>query len=294
MSASAAATARSEEYALGLSLLRQVTETLAAEGVRCWLDAGACLRAVRNGVPWSTDVDLGMWRDDYDAVLRAVERLRAAGFQVRFQGGMPYFDDHVALHPPIGTAPPFTNIDLVLYRRLGAEAAKVNSGVPDYSQPFARAMRRLLMNLRQPRFEGRTAWSRVGRALPFALRAALWRAAFEAYRMAYRSVWFVAPRAFFEELAELRVDGVAFHVPRDAAGYLAYRYGPGWRAPQPGWRLADGEVVRLRPIRRMASRDLLRRFVESDVIVWHKRVTPRGSFEFRPDEIRAILARDRR
>jgi hypothetical protein len=277
----------------GVAMLAHVAGVLAAEGVTCWLDAGACLRAVRNGVPWSTDVDLGMWHDDREGVLRAVARLRSEGFQARFQGGMPYVDDHVALHPPIGAAPPFTNIDLGMYRRLGDEAVKLNSGMPLLSQPFARTLRRLLMTLRKPRFSGRTPAGRLGNLTPFALRKALWRLAFALYRGAYRSVCFVAPRSFFEELRELRIGEATFFAPREAEAYLAYRYGEDWIAPKPGWRFSDGQILRIRPMRGLLQPRRLR-FVESDAIVWHRRVTPRGSFEFTPEEVRRILARDLR
>lgn len=276
----------------GVAMIRHVVDALATEGVTCWLDAGACLRAVRNGLPWSTDVDLGLWHDDYEAALRAVTRLRSEGFQVRFQSGMPYVDDHVALHPPIGAAPPFTNIDLGMYRRRGDEAVKVNSGMPLYSQPLARAMRHLLLNLRKPRYAGRTFLGRLGNMLPLTCRKALWSAAFAIYRGAYRSVWFAAPRRFFEELREIRIGEATFLVPRDAEGYLAYRYGEDWIAPKPGWRFSDGEMLRFRRMRDIPTRDFRLRFVESDRIVWHRRVKPRGSFEFTPEEVRRILARD--
>lgn len=277
----------------GVAMLRRVVDALADEGASCWLDAGSCLRAVRNGVPWSTDVDLGLWHDDYEAVLGAVARLRREGFQVRYQGGMPYVDDHIALHPPIGTAPPFTNIDLVLYRRRGDEAIKVNSGMPLHSQPFASELRRLLMNLRKPRYEGRSRLGRLGRLLPFTLRKRVWSVVFAIYRRVYRSVCFVAPRHFFEDLREIRIGDSRFLAPREAESYLSYRYGEDWVAPKAGWRLSDGQALRFRPMRATTRQDFRLRFVESDEIVWHKRVTPRGSFEFTPEEIERILARDR-
>jgi len=278
----------------GLALLVQVFDALREEGVQAWLDAGSCLRAVRNGVPWSTDVDLGMWRDDYEAVIRAVARLRRAGFQVRWQGGMPYFDDHVTLFPPIGTSPPYTNIDLVLYRRIGDEAVKANSSAPDYGQPLARVFRRLLRDLRRERYEGRTLAGRIGNLLPLTARRAAWRSIFAVYRLLYRSVCFVAPAALFERLRGVDIDGVVLPAPEDAEAYLEFRYGADWRQPKPGWRLSDGQVLRIRPIRGIASAELLRSFQTSDEIVWHKRVTPRGSFEFTPEEVERIRARDRK
>jgi phosphorylcholine metabolism protein LicD len=56
-------------------------DALATVGVRVWLQGGALLGLVRNGKPigWDTDVDFGVFDDDWNSI--GVRALEDAGFR---------------------------------------------------------------------------------------------------------------------------------------------------------------------------------------------------------------------
>jgi glycosyltransferase involved in cell wall biosynthesis len=279
----------------GLKVLDLIQQALDSENVPYWLDAGGCLKAYRDGqFIESTDLDFGMWRDHIRRILKAVERLREKGFSARFQGGMPYVDDHVVLLPPREFSTPFANIDFVMYRRLGDEACKISTDHPEYSQPLSRTVRSILTKIRRSKFRSRTLRAKIGNALPFSLRAHAWKWIFYTYLYVYKTVWFVVPAQYFDALVQIDVHGTKVLIPKDTEGYLAYRYGANWRTPTKKWRLTDGFLIRIRSARSLANEFRRPIFIESDDIVWDRPVIRRGSFEFTPEERRRAAEAEER
>jgi hypothetical protein len=45
----------------------------------------------------------------------------------------------------------------------------------------------------------------------------------------------MVPAGFFEELKMLELFGYEFPIPKDAEGYLAYKFGEDWRTPNRDW-----------------------------------------------------------
>lgn len=280
-----------EANASSQRIMLQVRQALEAEGVNFWLDAGSCLKAVRDGqFLRASDVDIGMWRSQTTAILRAVERLRQQGFRVRFQNGLPYVDDLILLMPPDDAPRSFMGIDLMLYRAIGDEAAKPNSGTPVHSQFLVGPVMTLLRRLTVETYSDRNLLTRLANLVPLQVRKAAWRCLFELYSRAYQTIWFVVPRHHFGTLGNVEVDGIAWPVPSKVTDYLEYRYGHGWTKPDRNWRLCDGDLIRFRRLSSLPKDQWQFIWVQSDV-VHGKRFAPRGTFRFTAEEQRKIRQR---
>lgn len=67
------------------TITRDVTDSLKESNIRYWLDWGTLLGAYRFAapLPYDDDVDLGVWRPDYDSKkLALVESLRSKGYDI--------------------------------------------------------------------------------------------------------------------------------------------------------------------------------------------------------------------
>ncbi len=70
-------------------LMNELHKFLVKNGISYYLIAGSTLGAVRHGgfIPWDDDIDIGMFRDDYDAFLRVMQNFSSKYEIINFQNG---------------------------------------------------------------------------------------------------------------------------------------------------------------------------------------------------------------
>tara|TARA_B100001123_G_C15302512_1_gene1021542 strand:+ start:1410 stop:2036 length:627 start_codon:yes stop_codon:yes gene_type:complete len=195
---------------------------------------------------------------------KLVRNFVARDFELKTQAFMPFVEDHLMLYPPKSYKTPFRHIDIDLYCELGQEAVSRNLYRP--IGKMGRYLFELYRNLCECRFEATTLKHRAFRKLPSSWKGLFARFVLEIYCITCESVWFVVPKTHFKELSELLIEDLVFNVPSKIEAYLEHRYGTGWAKPNKAWRLCDGGLVRLRPLRGIPySRRSLRTFKSDEI-----------------------------
>lgn len=270
-----------------LSLLHCLSETFNMFSVVYWLDAGTLLKAVRdsNIIP-SSDLDFGSWQTEIDKILSACEKLRREGFKIKYQGFLPFVEDHIQIFIPNKYKVSFKHIDIYMYRELGSEAVRRNIHRP--VQKTGRILMKGYLSAKKYRSEKANFKDRLLNAIPFVLRMKIAKIIFSLYVNTCKSLWFVVEARFFKNLSSKVLYGINFKIPSSVFSYLEYRYGPNWTVKNKNWRLADGKIVRFRRINRIRRKERIFRETDSDNIVISRDGPEKGIFKFTEEEIMKI------
>ena len=81
-----------------LEILKQILLVCKDLGLRCWIDSGTLLGAVRHQgfIPWDDDIDLVMFRDDYDKLMKlGPDRFRDPFFFQSAYTDINYYRGHI-------------------------------------------------------------------------------------------------------------------------------------------------------------------------------------------------------
>jgi len=266
--------------------------------VNYWLDGGALLKYVRNGsiIP-SSDLDIGVWQDQMDNILKVCENLRRKGFRIRFQRGFPFLEDEVRILIPKNYNTPFRFMDISLYTKLGKEAILRHIDNPCRNVKCGRFCRRLQIVLIRLSYRAQNSGQLGSHVFsqPFPLAAYIYAHLFKLVLRIYifmcKTIWNVVPAHHFETLDDIDLYGMNMQIPSQVRNYLEYRYGENWINHDKKWRFADGKYVRFRRPSLLPKSKIIRRRVKSDVFNY-KSTVKRGLYDFTSKEVIKINSLD--
>lgn len=276
------------------SLLKRIKEIFDRHEITYWLDAGTLLKTVRdsNIIPCG-DIDFGTWQSEIDKVLLACEEFNNDGFNIRYQGSLPFVEDAIRVQIPEKYKDIISGLafDIYLYGKLNNEAVRRN-----INRPVQKMGKFLLTVYRELNTGSKSEWVserhrkflKVLEITPTNLRESFSNAVLHLYINACISLWYVFPSIYFENLSPIRLYGLEFKMPTDIEGYLKYRYGEGWRIPNRSYRLTEGEFLRFRRLREMNAGKRIFRKVHSYRISPSRENEKTGIFELTKTEIRKI------
>ncbi len=236
------------------------------EGIGCWVDSGCLLGLIRDGqVPsWDKDVDLGVLRDDLDALRTVVHDVAARHGLLVVEKQLAGRTYAVIVKVPKSGPAHLLPMAIHVFDReqdwavspqphllvaKGARLARHRLGIMPPHQGTTWLLRRLLGSTRRaPRdvLVVLIAQLRLRRAVSPLLRLAqrrhrwgtvvvrhpleLWYTAWVYDLLMWRIDW-----PHVGKLDTLEIDGMSLTVPSDAESYLAARYGASWREPVRDW-----------------------------------------------------------
>ena len=231
--------------------LHDVHEIFDRHALTVWLDCGTLLGAVRDGalIPWDNDIDLGMWIVSLEATEQQNlwHDLNAREFNVYLLADKLIIErDSVPINISLfckegdrarrATYPLHTHFLSKAVRVLWwiSHARRQVSDVSlDWPRNFESAVKRALV----------TGYERVPGKLADWIEPttdSLCKTA-----GCVEIDWSV-PLHYFDSFEQVTFLGDRWPVPRDTEEYLEFRFGPGWRVPDPNFStvLDDGAVRR--------------------------------------------------
>ncbi|MDO8505541.1 MAG: LicD family protein [bacterium] len=224
--------------------LRDFSDLLHSCGVEFWLEAGSALAAYRDGkiFPWEHDVDVGVWYEELDKIMCAVEKLRAQGYRVRVQKDFPYIDNIIQVYAPSlsdGREALPNQYDIYLYREWKDNA--VMRWIHQPSGHFAKIRKIVFWSAKDfvsENLQRVVGWKKFVRSVPRSLRRFWFILVLRAHIATGHCIYHVHPLHFFRKLKTIEFYDVSFKIPADTEAFLAHRYGPNWRNPDPQFNQA--------------------------------------------------------
>lgn len=181
-----------------------------------WVDQGTLLGIVRDDalLPWDKDIDLSVWPDEFDRVVRLREELRRRGY---------YFELHEYKDCLFLSKEDGYFVEIGRYRVEGEMAVRKNNG--PRIKPSEMAVKRVL------------------RLLPHRLHCMLRDLGRRWHKK--ETILFRTPLRFYSDFRMIVFRGLELKVPAETEAYLAFKYGEDWRTPIREWDFSvqDGSVV---------------------------------------------------
>ena len=136
-----------EVWQVEMDLLKALLEVCHKHGLRCWVDGGTMLGAVRHHgfIPWDDDIDVCMPREDYDKLLAiGTEAFREPYFLQTAYSDKGYFRGHAQLRHsqtaairPSDSYRPYNQgifVDIFVLDAVPADTARMKAAVKQFSR----------------------------------------------------------------------------------------------------------------------------------------------------------------
>jgi len=225
------------------TMLIDTADVLSGDRKVFWIEYGTLLGFVRDGgfLEWENDVDIGMWKEEKDLLYKKKleVQFRKLGYETCFSDG------HFHINPKNNRLN--VELDINFYEKNGRMAVKpifvARNKVGVFLKRFVWSLYDMkTMKLANNRLQalGGTVVTILPVLLFHMLPTSLREMLLPRFAKMQHSSFFLnksnmVPVEFFEEIKMLELFGYEFPVPKDAEGYLAYKFGEDWRTPNKDW-----------------------------------------------------------
>lgn len=211
------------------SSIATIFEILDNNGVFFWLDAGSLLKGARDGsILFSSDIDVSATVSEIPKIIQSLEELSSLGYEIKFNGGLPFFEDQVTILLP-NKINRLRHVDIYIFREYGEAFVRRNIHKPDLNSKG-----HYLFFLAKKLFELSNDFDRIGsNNFIYTLASLIFRSFGKVFFSLYEgfgfSLWYIIPGQYFRHFKPLWVHDRCFYAPSPVEEYLEFRYGPDWK-----------------------------------------------------------------
>ena len=220
-----------------IKVLKEIKNILDDGDIEYWLDHGALLGAVRDGkfIRWDNDIDLGILSTEVSKVVEKIPEIEREGFRVFVE------DRRIAIRKNS------TSIDFYIHKIDGDKAWRMwyVPGIP----PESKIKRRIdwyIISLAErikhrDSYHGKNINERIiFTIIPKFAEGAVRRFLLKLWELLFgKPIRAVVPKFYYEDMDSITLYGMRFNVPSPVEDYLLFRYGKGWRKPDPDWNILN-------------------------------------------------------
>jgi len=232
---------------VAVSVLQEIKQIIDNQEIRCWIDQGVLLGAVRDGkfIPWDTDIDFGILYRDAKKILQQIPTFKQKGYSVWIHcSWLTLVKNNIpvsfATYQPRGNV--YFHID---YPSKTFYLRKLQTF-------YDVATFRELQSIR-----GKTAKLAYLTTTPGFVRWLVQRISFRLWRLGGGEYFaYATPKHFYENLDTIEFYGMEFNTPSPVKDYLSYKYGDYWSKPKSDWNIwvDDGGIVSSKKIEKKFDR----------------------------------------
>jgi len=222
-----------------IKLIFEIKTSFEDKSIKYWLDEGTLLGVVRDGdlIEGDHDFDFSVEFADISNIIEICEILKNKGYNVKYQGGLPYVEDMIQVYLQDDYEMKNIHVDINIYYIANGKAIRrdLNYPVGKYGKSLVFVAKILFREQINYRKSNNLKKMFLLSLIPFRFRKILSYLCMDIYIKFGTSLWQVVPKKYFDNFKEIELFDSVFLIPTDCENYLSYRYGVDWRTPNHNW-----------------------------------------------------------